>query len=680
MSKMRDINILKSRNTKLLSCFAFSLVVIFTTLIIGIMFRLSAKTIAVFCIAQVFAVYVPGLALFNLLYKDSLDIVKEIVISYAFGYVINIAIYMVTFLVGLKIYMLEMTVGISIISIIYLLVSKDYREHKRILSISWSEVIIVFVVLFFTLFAYAGNHISPLIAEGQGYDRDVQYWVNNAVGLSINFPPENAFADGIKLTYHYFSSLQIAYLSLVTGIDIFNLSFVLYALPKSILCAGAVIYLMEILKVTTKKKVICIVIFLFATGVEEISIVSWVHHMILMPFGCDLGIAFGILFLAEFIRQLSHEQIQTDCLIGSILFCFACTGQKGPIATILLVFPGVVCLLWLFQKKYAQCFTYGVSLVTAYLLVAVGCAGALGLNGRTAAPWRLSIYSIEEIANRYLVSDSRWINAFFSVAIRIFLSNPPLIILFMISCIGFFAKFRQFSYKDKSVYVASVITAFVGMLFWQLINARGNSEMYFMMAAYIPMLIIISHYAWNRRWNFGIIRYMLIVVIAFGSYQFLFNAYGGEGVVWKTIYGIDGLNSEELHEEIIPNSIQKEDVLALEWIRKNTLKDSVIIADRAVLLDDRSYYYYAMFCERQMYLEGTSMLIKEGDIGKLIDERKDLIRRIFRDNDVVALEEASTLGDYLVQTKWLSPDFKPDSQLIKLVYSTESINVYEFIK
>lgn len=120
--------------------------------------------------------------------------------------------------------------------------------------------------------------------------------------------------------------------------------------------------------------------------------------------------------------------------------------------------------------------------------------------------------------------------------------------------------------------------------------------------------------------------------------------------------------------------------MALGWIRENTPKDSVVITDRAVLLENDAYYYYAMFCERQMFLEGSNMLRQDGESGKMLDKRKSLIRRIFKENDASALKEASDVGNYLVQTRWLSPDFKADSELINLVYSTDSINVYEFVK
>ena len=104
-----------------------------------------------------------------------------------------------------------------------------------------------------------------------------------------------------------------------------------------------------------------------------------------------------------------------------------------------------------------------------------------------------------------------------------------------------------------------------------------------------------------------------------------------------------------------------------------------MIADRAVLLKDNRYYYYAMFCERQMLLEGNDMLRQDGKQGEILKERRELIHEIFMDNDYNALLLARNDGDYLLQTKWLSSGFNPDPKLVECVYSTETINVWKYL-
>ena len=89
------------------------------------------------------------------------------------------------------------------------------------------------------------------------------------------------------------------------------------------------------------------------------------------------------------------------------------------------------------------------------------------------------------------------------------------------------------------------------------------------------------------------------------------------------------------------------------------------------------FMYYGTFSERQAYLEGDSYYRK-----LYIDERsrrRELIKQLYQNHEDALPSVIADGVDYIIQTKWLTPDFTPNEELISLVFSTKTINVYEVI-
>ncbi len=125
-----------------------------------------------------------------------------------------------------------------------------------------------------------------------------------------------------------------------------------------------------------------------------------------------------------------------------------------------------------------------------------------------------------------------------------------------------------------------------------------------------------------------------------------------------------------------PGGIKDSDVEALNWIRENTDLDSLIMTDKAVIMEYPEYYYYGIFCERQQYLEGTAMLgTNRENVNAEVARRKEIITNVYANEDG-AIETAIGEGvDYIVQTTDVTPDFKYDDKLLELVKSTETMNI-----
>lgn len=126
--------------------------------------------------------------------------------------------------------------------------------------------------------------------------------------------------------------------------------------------------------------------------------------------------------------------------------------------------------------------------------------------------------------------------------------------------------------------------------------------------------------------------------------------------------------------------IRGSDVEALAWIRENTDSDSLIMTDKAVMMEYPKYYYYGLFCERQQYLEGTDMLGEDRKNDNEVARRKEIIINVYSNLDG-AIETAIGEGvDYIVQTTDVTPDFKYNDKLLELVKSTDTMNIYRVIK
>ena len=64
---------------------------------------------------------------------------------------------------------------------------------------------------------------------------------------------------------------------------------------------------------------------------------------------------------------------------------------------------------------------------------------------------------------------------------------------------------------------------------------------------------------------------------------------------------------------------------------------------------------------------------------KIVNQRHQQIIALFNNSDE-AYESIKAEGiDYIIQTKWLTPQFKPNDDLT-LAYSTDSLNIYRLKK
>lgn len=371
------------------------------SLIMIYLFKIPAVTMGLFLFYTIVLIILPGVAILSLL-KFKVSWFMMLCLSYAIGYAVNIGEYFVSEVFDRKVSFscLSLVVGLGSLGIV---LSQFVLSKEHVLKKDSGDSRLIFQELFFALFlftnvfAYAAKYLGTDVNGVSSISRDMQYWCNNSVALKIQFPAETLFMDGVPLFYHYFSSIQIAYFSSVSGIDIFTLSFPLYSMVKTFILVGAVIFMMNMLCKDDRYKIVGMLLALCTTGLEDVVNVTFLQETWLMPFGFDVGFAYGCYFATLLVQQWKAKKFVLSSWILTSLFWAVCVGGKAPIASILIVLPAMLCLYWLIKKEWKLSLIYGGSILGIFLVINIVCTGVISVFRGTSTWPPLSLYTIQDI-------------------------------------------------------------------------------------------------------------------------------------------------------------------------------------------------------------------------------------------------------------------------------------------
>ena len=119
--------------------------------------------------------------------------------------------------------------------------------------------------------------------------------------------------------------------------------------------------------------------------------------------------------------------------------------------------------------------------------------------------------------------------------------------------------------------------------------------------------------------------------------------------------------------------MQQADYEALVWVRDHTDTNALLISDRSVLCGLDNYMFHGTFSERQMYLEGDRYFY--GTYLEERERRRNIIVSLY-DNGGDAFDVAVQDGvKYIIQTKWLTPDYK--GTVCSLLYETDTMRIWK---
>ena len=485
--------------------------------------------------------------------------------------------------------------------------------------------------------------------------------------------------------------MHVAFLSQVTGISVFDLSFTFFSFGKCVLLIGAINYLIDRYALGSIKYLFYLFI-LFMTGWEMKPIVTYGWHLNYNPFGFDIGFAFGLWFLALVMDVAEKPEFDWRQFIGIMLIWTALSGLKGPIAVLLILVPGLFCIIWLFQKKYKIAFGYGLTFIGIFSVVSIVCVGIIRILNHTAESQADNIggfRTIYEVISRtpFPVRDRYFIPALIWYA---FYAHPALFIVTVINITFLIIMIieKKVQIKDCIKSMVLILSTVIGVLVGIFYIAGGRSEMYFFMASYIPCFVFIleSYHllcvngAMSVKWKDVVYKIAVIGMSIIGLYCWGFTD-GLGGIISPLSTGYNKINGSVEYDNASGTFTKREaDVCA--WIRDNTPQDSIVQSNRFISYPTGNYYV-AIFSERVQYLEATS-LIYYCDLG--IEETKIESRETVRRSEIItkafegdkdALDQLREEGvDYLMQDNLLYED-KLGAAGVKPVHIENDIILYE---
>ena len=700
----------KTRFSKLGLFFACLGILALCVLAVSLLNRQSMVTALKLLFFQVCCMLLPGCALLKLVRFRCNNVIQLFGFSYAAGYCLNILTYFAA--VPLSRFMSHWMIAIRIInlalggaSLAYLAVGlirnprlfwKRLGVREALSTADIRTALIAWIGVFALSFlAYGLPNRLPNLGSEQAYYFDTLYWIGNALSLSRGFPPESMRGSGYILQYHYLSGVQLASIQKTVDIPVSVLGLGYTSVQSAaLLFFGLYCLFREVLR--DRRRIALGILLAFSLGDIARTNNNTMSHLITAPFGYDYGFAlscFGVVLLIRLHR--ADRLLLKESLLFMALLAI-CVGTKAPNGLLLLGFEGVLCLMWLFdRRKRWPTFALGaisVVLCLGVYLVFMGNAQAWvgqAANASKSAEAGESASSglrltLEGTSN-YSTIVRQWYNDRFQnanlltravLAIRIILqycfrTNMAICFLVAWSVVSMLRHRRA----DNSVPLACLAVLAAGAALALFIPMVGYSQCYLIQGASVYGILLglypyeseAAPSTWTRlrRW----IAIPLIIACLFNTYNYVQPVVAGALETMKT-------------GELTPLSPQFADanpsglVTPLEsegydWIREHTSDDAILITNATVYAT--SPLMTDVFAERRCWVESQ----KSPSVDRVTaDFRIDLILRFFCNYSKRAYEVMREEGvDYAIVLTRFETGNEYTSDL-QCVYENQDIKVY----
>lgn len=599
--------------------YALILVVIYIFgIVMSLLYRVSiTKNGLVFSTFVVFAIFVPGYALANFLKISCKTDVEIFTYSLFLGYFLTFIEYFMLVPTGLQLYSTIIAHILPIISVGYIVVL--YKKKKLLLSmendISGRIICLLFfvVVLGLNCFTYAGTNLLPPAIEANELHNDCIYWIGNSIELTKHFPPYNFRNYPNSYNYHYFTSCQIAFTSLVTGIDVPLMSFAYsYIIPSAMVVWGAYCAFSRFTSVYFLR-FSSIWVLLFTGGITTFTVNTYAHHMFVGQFAFDYGM--GIFLFILYLVSNEYTKKATDYneyIILFIMICLEC-GVKANFAAIAVAGVGLICVQWLFSKDFFRAIGVGIPILCAFILLYFSVTNIVGYSGSISREF-INSHVLTRLYETLLTfrpsysSDrllgAMWIISPFYILIYVFCCHPLLFGIMgyqIVRAIKNKASLKKGSFiLIACITICIVIRVFIGMM--------GVSEMYFAMNAF-PLGIAFVLLNWETELKQLSIRKIGAIAILFAMSVIGNETFEGDHIIINSaLKGMGNYLGNVCQYDISSNTyISKSQMDAYRWIKNNTLLDAVIATNTGRTLNP------GVFTERYVVNEDDTFLFFETD-------------------------------------------------------------------
>lgn len=635
----------------------------------------------VFFLFQNLFILIPGAAVLVVLGLKPISKLELVSFSYGIGYAVNIITYYLVMLSGIKAYAVWVLCLETLLATIVLFKKKNcltaLEEDTAGNIICGVMLGILFLCRFFV---YFGVNKIPSAGEANFYTADLMYYIGNSVEMAKECPPMDFRWHIQPYKYHLFGSAQMALMQMVVKIPMVILEFS-YGFIQP--CVLLVFSIYSLLKRLGLKKVFCalgVYAVLFMTGWEEGTICSYMAHLLIVPFGFDIGLAYMLLSVLFYILYLREEKVNGGILLALLLFTAVCTGAKGPFGVVLAGAVGIDCAYrFLVKHVYKQTLAVGLCVLVIFLsvffgVISEGFSTVNGANGLDMMP--LSIVQDSRVGGAVF----RRLPATLPQGLRYLLATASYLIL-AIPGLGMlppiiFAVRKKINRDVLEKNIIFVYIIVIGGLLGLFTSQSGYSQMYFLFAG-IPFVAVLVTKALSgmvgRFKNLVAVGMAAVILLlgirGYNQYQDYYetgskNLKKGPGTGWQT-------------EQ--PNLVTYEEYEAYEWIRKNTDENSLLVSNVMLRPNHGRSFVTGAFSERHLWLEGW-------EYGYVVRSAEEVTRQLditarAMENDAGAIETLVNEGvDYLVQIKQVSPGFKLEEQFGILVFENNGVCIYRLYK
>lgn len=608
----------------------------------------------------IFCVLIPGASLKCMLRIKTETDIEFLSYSLFLGYLLTFLEYFILVPFGIQKYATIVVYFISFLFFLYLLF---YRRTDRFLyevaDNSGCKITIIFilVLLLLEIFTYAGANIIPVDIESNVMHRSSLVWIRNVVYLCKHFP--------LDYNYHYFSSCQLALVSLVTGMRPVILGFGFeFIVPIMMMVLGGYLVFKEL-----SKEKYCIVggllALFFTSGLTDYSIIKYMSRIFVGPFANDYGLGIFLFTFYMMIRLYKTQKMQLkETLVIVLMFSLLC-GVKAPYGAIALVGIGITCWVWMINKDIKRAVVLGVPVLVSFLLVYYLVTNVRGYSTGYSMLGTPVIYQYEEGSTEidfvYNILSSWPIPQIISTGLFVLIYTwvcHPLVFSVVgyqiVSAIIKRRKLRRGSAALICMIVAGVVvTASIGMI--------GSSQMYFMMAVYPVGIAFALYNGLYRRgnsirgWRIKSVILILLFCLSFAGWGFYANKNQVSKYVKKGLCNYRGVETDNNRNERGFVSLKQNEVF--EWIRSN-------IDDSELLVTNIDHVVIGALSEKTIFLNDNVEVLCDSNTLESQDLVIDLLRCEGADYFVFDKKDKST------------EDFIMKSTKASIVYTNEEVDIY----
>lgn len=570
----------------------------------------------------------PGYALTHVLKIKIQTNVELLAYSLFLGYLLTFVEYFLCVPWGLKKYAWVFGVIVAVVSIIYLVVAskknilaQDFIDDKFGIKIIFSFIVILLV---FESITYAGCNALPIAIKESYFEPDPLFWVRNTVRFYREFK--------IYSPYHWFTSAQLAFVSLATGIRPIVLSFAFeFIIPVFMMVMGAYLVFSRL---TGNKRLIVLAIFclFFTFGSSDLAVVDY-SSLLIEPFALDYGMGLFLFVMYLMIKEL--EKVETsynDFFVMIFLFALLC-GAKANYAAIATVGIGFCCIKWFCNKQVKRSVFVGLPVLVTFVLSYIFITNMSGYtkNEHGVEATTLDNFVIPAIYN----SDEKNVYNFaMGLPFGGVLNHILFVVLFLLACHPFlfstiFFQIGRTIYKKQKLAEGSMIILgliFVCVFIRMVIGMNGNTEEYFFVNA-IPLCISFVILNWKdnaidrKKCVFKLSIVCVLVAISFVGWtteHYRFQVYRTLKTGLKNICGIS--QEYDAHSKWVRKGyLNTEEMESLEWIRDN-------LSEKECFATNNEFRIVECVSERLPVLYGEFKTVALGE-----EEEKFLVDKIVSD-------------------------------------------------